>query len=248
MYAFTSLLLLCLTSSGFSLPTIQIVGGSDAPDGAYPYQVSLRSFDDHFCGGSIISKRYILTAAHCVVSYKPSDYRFVTVHAGTNFLNETGTVYGVESIATHEKFHGYTLNDDIAVIRVNRDIEINEKVKIVPLATDDITKVGQFAIVSGWGALEYAGDLPENLQHLVVKIFDQNKCKAIHWRVKETHICGLAKRGEGACHGDSGGPLVVNGVQVGIVSFGDPCATGTPDVYTRVSSYPHWIKEHTTDH
>ena len=43
--------------------------------------------------------------------------------------------------------------------------------------------------------------------------------------------------------GDSGGPLVADGKQIGIVSFGEPCAVGTPDVFTRVSSYTKWIKK-----
>ncbi|KAG7209474.1 hypothetical protein KM043_015561 [Ampulex compressa] len=248
MYKFTVLLVLCLAAVGYSLPANQIVGGSDAADGVYPYQVSLRLRNRHFCGASIISERYILTAAHCVASIKPSLYSRVTVNVGTNQLNTTGTAYGVESIVYHERFDSFFLNDDVAVIRVDSDIKFNSKVQRIGLDTDDITKVGQAALVTGWGRLSYPGIIPNNLQQLFVKIFDQKQCKALHWRVRQTHICALSKRGEGACHGDSGGPLVAGGVQVGIVSFGDPCATGSPDVYTRVSSYRHWIREHITDY
>ena len=80
----------------------------------------------------------------------------------------------------------------------------------------------------------------------ILRIQNLAQCKQVHRNVIDSHICTFTKYGEGACNGDSGGPLVVNGVQVGVVSFGIPCGVGKPDVYTRVSSFGPWIRQQQT--
>ncbi|XP_003700979.1 chymotrypsin-1-like [Megachile rotundata] len=237
-------LLLCLFAIAYGFPESQIVGGKDAPSGMFPYQVSLRKSGSHFCGGSILNSRYVLTAAHCVQGL--SDTSKVTVHAGTTLLSSKGETYGVEKIASHKRFSMILLINDVALIRVNRKIEFNNLVQPITLATGSNTYEGSNCILSGWGTLKAGGNLPDNLQYINLLIQSQSKCKQTHINVRSTHICTFTKYGEGACNGDSGGPLVVNGVQVGIVSFGRPCGIGYPDVYTRVSSFVSWIEEQQT--
>ncbi|XP_076235723.1 chymotrypsin-1 [Calliopsis andreniformis] len=241
MYAVSIALVACLAVTTYGLPETQIVGGKDAPVGMFPYQVSLRKNGRHFCGGSILSTRYVLTAAHCVDGYKNPGS--ITVHAGTNLLNEQGAAYQVEKISSHPNYNSMLIINDVAVLRVNKNIEFNSKVQPVKLASGSKSYEGQNCILSGWGTTVVGGSTPNKLQYINLVIESQSKCKQTHWQVRDSHICTFTKRGEGACHGDSGGPLVVNGEQVGIVSFGRPCGVGAPDVYTRVTAFASWIKQ-----
>lgn len=81
------------------------------------------------------------------------------------------------------------------------------------------------------------------MQEIDLKVIDQENCsKKLVFPIKSSHVCTLTKAGEGACNGDSGGPLVSSdGFQIGIVLFGQPCARGKPDVYTRVYAFLDWI-------
>ncbi|XP_014215790.1 chymotrypsin-2-like [Copidosoma floridanum] len=233
---------LCLATATFAAP--RVVGGTDAPDGKYPYQVSLRDplTMDHLCGGSIINKRWILTAAHCVVGYVST---FISVVAGTNLL-EGGheKIYNSEYIVYHKYYDGNTLLiNDIGLIRVDRDIIFDDKVQYVSLAKD-FSLDNRSANLTGWGRLSSWAQSPNTLQEISLKVIDQNKCQNLLKTmvvIRQSHVCTLNKYGEGTCNGDSGGPLVVDGQQIGIVSFGVPCAMGYPDVYTRVSSFIDWI-------
>ncbi|KAL6448595.1 hypothetical protein ACFW04_000459 [Cataglyphis niger] len=191
MYSFFSLLIICTAVVVHGL-TPHIVGGKDAPIGKFPYQISLRYFNSHSCGGSILNSRTILTAAHCV---EWKDKRYLSVHAGTNYLNQTGYVYYVANVTVHEYFDRAKLINDIALIHLASPIKYNAVVQPIKLATTDKGFEGKPCTLSGWGTTR----------------------------------------------GDSGSPLVANGTQIGIVSFGQPCAVGYPDVYTRVSSFASWI-------
>ncbi|XP_031847213.1 chymotrypsin-2 [Nomia melanderi] len=238
---YTPILVLCLAVAAFAFPESQIVGGKDAPAGKFPYQVSLQSNGRHFCGGSIINQRYILTAAHCVEGTSPSA---VTVVAGSNKLSVKGVSYGVEKITVHPRYSSILIVNDIAVLRVNRNIAFTNLVKPVKLASSE-TAEGSSVVLSGWGTTKAGGSVPDNLQEINLQVYSQSKCKKTHSNLRDTHICTFTKSGEGACHGDSGGPLVNNGEQVGVVSFGRPCGVGYPDVFTRVSSFASWIKANT---
>ncbi|KAL6265047.1 hypothetical protein P5V15_005138 [Pogonomyrmex californicus] len=245
MHAFIALLIACLTVAVHGFPNTHIVGGKDAPVGKYPYQVSLRRYDNHFCGGSILNKHTILTAAHCIVAYtsNPSALKGVTVHTGTNLLSKSGTVYTVKQAIAHKGFNSFALNNDVGLLILSTPIEYTKYVQPIEIATDDVAPPGSKCTLTGWGRTSFGGQVPNNLQEIELNVYDQGKCSLRHWQVQSSHICTLTKAGEGACHGDSGGPLVANGVQIGIVSFGIPCARGAPDVFTRVASFTDWIQQ-----
>ncbi|XP_035742485.1 chymotrypsin-2 [Vespa mandarinia] len=239
MQALTTLLILFLATAAYSVPTGRIVGGTDAPQGKYPYQVSLRA-PKHFCGGSIISKRYVLTAAHCLVGKSNQQ---VTVHAGSVLLNKEEAVYNAEELIVNKNYNSFKIINDIGLIRVSKDILFTQLVQPVKLPVSNIIKAGDPVVLTGWGRIYLNGPIPNNLQQITLSIEKQQNCKLKHWRLTDSQICTFTKRGEGACHGDSGGPLVANGVQIGIVSYGYPCAVGSPDVFTRVYSFLDWIQE-----
>ncbi|KAF5278812.1 hypothetical protein FQR65_LT03499 [Abscondita terminalis] len=226
---------------------IKVVGGSDATDGAFPYQASLRKKGKHFCGGSIIADRWILTAAHCVFKQDASKF---TVVVGSNLLNKGGDSYEIEEFYPHEKYDPDVIVHDIALIKLKDVVKENSAVKKIELTGED-TPAGKELVLSGWGLtgvgiLQLITPPPNKLQTLKLQSIGNDKCAEAHpdGDIAATHLCTFTKVGEGACYGDSGGPLVADGKQVGVVSWGVPCAKGKPDVFTRIYSYLDWISEH----
>lgn len=125
----------------------RIVNGEDAAIGQFPHQVSLRilGFNRHFCGGTIISSRWILTAAHCsYVQYKPY------IVAGATKLNTGGQGYGLQKWYRHPLYSRNNLTYDIALWRTSQEIEFNEHVQPAVLPTANIGG-GVALTVSGWG-------------------------------------------------------------------------------------------------
>ncbi|GAB1867486.1 Chymotrypsin-1 [Camponotus japonicus] len=246
MYAFFAFVVACLAVAVHGYPSSHIVGGEDAPSGKYPYLVSLRLFGSHMCGGSIISSHTVLTAAHCLVDLvnNPANLRALTIHAGTNLLSESGVVYTASKAIVHENFSPTLLVNDVGLLILSTTVEFKPLVQPISIAHDDVAPAGSSCTLTGWGTTSLGGIVPDKLQQIELNVYDQDKCKQTHSNLQSSHICTLTKAGEGACHGDSGSALVAKGVQIGIVSFGVPCARGAPDVYTRVSSFTEWLNDH----
>ncbi|CAF4882645.1 unnamed protein product [Pieris macdunnoughi] len=234
-------------------PEGRVVGGTDAPEGAMPHQVSLElkagrsDLNFPFCGGAIISDRWILTAAHCIQDLSA---RYLRVLAGTNSKSSGGTRYKVDKIVKHEKYTPRPNVNDIALLRTTEKIKFTDKVKAIEIATED-PKPGDLCKLSGWGFTDQnERNSPDKLQWLDVKIISEKDCKTDYLKryeqsypVTENHICTLNKDGEGTCHGDSGGSLVCNNKSYGIVSWNIPSARGQPDIYTRTTKYFKWIED-----
>ncbi|XP_031351316.1 chymotrypsin-1-like [Photinus pyralis] len=240
------LLLLSTSVFGASIKNDwRIVGGQAAAEGAYPYQVSIRVGDQHNCGGSIIDDTYILTAAHCLVGF---EFVPMSVTVGSNTLNKGGDSYEISKRRPHPGFDPMTIKNDIGLLKLKTPIVFNANVK--PIQVETTYSDGNFGcVLSGWGMMSFPGDSPNELQYINLETIPLAVCDEI-WRrsggipIDETQICTYTKVGQGACRGDSGGPLADrSGVQIGVVSFGQPCAVGSPDVYTRTSAFIKWIEE-----
>ncbi|KAK4878093.1 hypothetical protein RN001_010599 [Aquatica leii] len=235
------LVLLSVCASIFA-GTNRIVGGSTAADGQYPYQVSLRSYQNsHFCGGSVINYGWVLTAGHCVYGKSGSEMIVVT---GTNNLYSGGSVYSVSQVIWHDSYNPSINVNDIALLRIYGKIAYNAKVQPITLS-DSTPTSGTSCILSGWGLTSYPSQqLPSYLQHIRLTAISLNQCYAAlpGMPVSNGNLCTYQAPGQGACQGDSGGPLVANSRQVGVVSWGVPCAKGVPDVFTNVAVYRNWIR------
>ncbi|KAF5287647.1 hypothetical protein FQA39_LY15850 [Lamprigera yunnana] len=220
----------------------RIVGGVTAFDGQYPYQISLRTLQNrHFCGGSIISASWVLTAAHCVYGKGASS---MVVVVGTNYLHAGGQSYRVWQVIRHEGYDPNTNINDVALLHVRGNITFSSRVKTVELDSS-YPASGTKCILSGWGLTSYPSQqLPELLQHITLYAIPLNTClSSLTGRpVSNTNLCTMKAPGQGACQGDSGGPLVANNKQVGVVSWGIPCAKGVPDVFASISAFRSWIR------
>ncbi|XP_022919495.1 trypsin-3-like [Onthophagus taurus] len=227
----------------------RIVGGQPVDIKNYPYQIQLLGNDDHICGGSIISEFYILTAAHCTEYFKAPELK---IRTGSSYQSSGGTIIQVETIHEHPNYIHETTDYDISILKLTEALIFSDVTAPISLAQEnEEIPVGKMAVVTGWGRLESEGSLSEQLQMVQVPIIAFEKCaekySAVNKTLSERMMCAGYESGEkDACQGDSGGPLVVEGVQFGIVSWGEGCADPRyPGVYSNIPILRSFITEKT---
>lgn len=147
----------------------------------------------------------------------------------------------------HEKWEYARLSNDIALIKLPKEAEISQNIRIIKMDLSANNHVGENAVIAGWG-LTKTGTTSNFLRFATLNVIDNNECKQAIDLLQKSHICTAAtnKKGRrvGSCIGDSGGPLIANGKQIGIVSFGkSDCPVESPSVYTRLSEYKEWLEK-----
>ncbi|KAK9694490.1 Trypsin [Popillia japonica] len=222
----------------------RIVGGEATTIEQHPYQISVQILGSHWCGGSIISDRYIVSAAHCF-AYPTSWY---SIRAGSSLHNSGGQVIAASSITNHPNYNPSTADNDISIVFLASALTFGSGVATIPLpAQNEYVAEGSLAVVTGWGNLQEGGSAPIQLQVVGVPIVSNARCAALYsvlgWDVSDNMLCaGYDEGGKDACQGDSGGPLAINGTLIGIVSWGQGCAQpGFPGVYANVPYLRNFI-------
>uniref|UniRef100_A0A3B3UAE3 Si:dkey-32n7.7 n=1 Tax=Poecilia latipinna TaxID=48699 RepID=A0A3B3UAE3_9TELE len=242
-----------LSECGFAPQNPKIVGGQDALPGSWPWQVELQLYGWFKCGGSLINKKWVLTAAHCIKDPDPSMWKAVLGQQNQRD-RDTKTVVerNIGKIIVHPKFDWTTLNNDIALLRLSSPVNFTDYIRPVCLAASGSRfNNGTNSWVTGWGNVGEGEPLPhpQTLQEVKVPVIGNRQCNCLlrTTSLTENMICaGVLSGGKDSCQGDSGGPMVSKQrsrwIQSGVVSFGDGCARpNLPGVYTRVSQYQSWI-------
>jgi hypothetical protein len=235
----------------------EIVGGTEAAPGAWPWQVALVRADEpdaykgQFCGGTLVAATWVLTAAHCVNDQNANE---IDVVLGRHKLSSSdGERIGVAEILIHPVYVSWRLGSDLALLRLSQG---SAQSTVLVDANKDVPAEARAlrAAVTGWGATEdrwYGSDV---LREVSVPLVTRDVCnapEAYAGRVTSDMLCaGYLKGGKGACYGDSGGPLLIPSpqgtawMQVGIVSWG-PAGCNREEgysVFTRVASFEQWIQ------
>uniref|UniRef100_A0A182JHK9 Uncharacterized protein n=1 Tax=Anopheles atroparvus TaxID=41427 RepID=A0A182JHK9_ANOAO len=214
----------------------KIVGGVSVSITTYPYQLSLRNYDYHICGASIISRVWALTAAHCL--FPDPDPKTISLRAGTTNQSSGGRIYNASRIIIHPMYNPSWMDNDVAVIRVSAPFSgpNTESIGLVPLGFEPIT--GIRAIVTGWGRQSDDSKQVMALAGVEIPIVDKEECLS-QWngvQVTPQMICA-GELGKDSCNGDSGGPLVSGGRQIGIVSWGSTkCGGPLAAIYTHLGN------------
>jgi len=225
-----------------------IVNGFDAKPGEFPWQASFQLTNGfHFCGASIVSDRWLVTASHCVDGQSASRVKVVTGLHDQRQRVGNPKEYGIARIIMHPGYNSRTITNDITLIQTKTPIQMDAATTTVALPTQGQTFDGHTCQISGWGELGWNKGSPDILQKLDVEVKSKKWCQ---WNANiwgdSSKVCIMpaAGRESSACRGDSGGPLVCDGTLVGAASyvFGH-CSTNLPNVYANVAHFREWIRE-----
>uniref|UniRef100_A0A8C8HWC8 Hepsin n=1 Tax=Oncorhynchus tshawytscha TaxID=74940 RepID=A0A8C8HWC8_ONCTS len=255
--------LLCQDCGRRSLTEDRIVSGVDARQGSWPWQVSLQYDGVHQCGGSIISDRWIVSAAHCFPerNRQVSRWRVLLGSIYNKLTHKNVRVLEVKTVVYHSSYLPFVdpnIDDnsrDIAVLALAQPLHFTDYIQPVCLPHYGQRLIdGQIGTVTGWGNVGYYGTLADVLQEANVPIINDAVCNAPDYydnQITTSMFCaGFEKGGTDACQGDSGGPFVAEDSLskasryrlLGVVSWGTGCAMAKkPGVYTRVSRFLPWI-------
>ncbi|KAG5672473.1 hypothetical protein PVAND_002600 [Polypedilum vanderplanki] len=224
----------------------RIVGGQIMQIESVPYMVSIFYKNNHLCGGSIISRQWIISAAHCVVDTDAKNY---WVRSGSSRKSRGGTVTNAEKIIPHPDYDTKTLNYDFMLLKISHPLIYSERQQPIKIADDSSRAyfAGEEVLTSGFGLTQNDMESNEFLRGVIVKFSSKNEClKAYPEIITENMVCAGSQNNQDSCQGDSGGPLesLRTGELVGIVSFGMSCADPSyPGVYSKVSKVKDWIEQ-----
>uniref|UniRef100_A0A8I3NCY4 Chymotrypsin like n=1 Tax=Canis lupus familiaris TaxID=9615 RepID=A0A8I3NCY4_CANLF len=249
LLSLTLSLVLLGSSWGCGIPAIKpvlsfsqrIVNGENAVPGSWPWQVSLQDKSGfHFCGGSLISQSWVVTAAHCNVI--PGRHVVVLGEYDRSSNAEPLQVLSISKAITYPSWNPTTLNNDLTLLKLASPARYTQRISPVCLASpDEELPAGLKCATTGWGRLSGVGNVtPARLQQVALPLVTVNECRQ-YWgsRITDAMICAGGS-GASSCQGDSGGPLVCQKgntwVLIGIVSWGTTnCNVRQPAIYTRAT-------------
>jgi len=227
--------------------TTRIVGGNSTRPLEFPWMVGLSFNKTWFCGGTLVSRKHILTAAHCT-----HEAESASIFIGTHDLYQVTHTIASNVFYEHPYYDPKEIKNDVALIELPEEITINDTMRPIclPLLGEEDADLDGFKMVAtGWGKTNDGSKISPELNKLNVTVVDNKKCKESYGDIiKETNICAIGMEGQGTCQGDSGSALQHHEkgpwVQEGIVSFGSStgCGTGHPNGYSRLAFYLEFIQ------
>ncbi|NXT34535.1 GRAA protein, partial [Pelecanoides urinatrix] len=226
-----------------------IIGGHVVRPHSWPFMAAIQTRNSTVCGGALVEKQWILTAAHCELN--KSEVRVVLGAHQASIAEKDQQRFKVMRYFPNPQFARSSKENDIMLLKLNGIAKLNKYVQLLPLpdSCEDI-KPGTTCNVAGWG-VRSSGKPSKYLRKTTLKIVGRESCKSKYenyTKITGNMLCAVGKnkflKGD-ACQGDSGGPLICAGRYSGIVSFGKGCGRrGMPGVYTRLTEkYIDWIKK-----
>lgn len=228
----------------------RIVNGQKATKCEWPWQVSLQSDWAHFCGGTLIASKWVLTAAHCVT---PEMKRAVVGEHNLKSDEEAVQVMEVEQQIPHPDYNAATMRHDIALVKLKKEVDVSGDCAGFAAMPTSALKKGDTCWISGWGTLKADGNAPDILQEGKVRIKGHHACNGkdgYNGQITGDMLCAQGKTPGGriidACQGDSGGPLVCKQddkwVVHGATSWGIGCADEKyPGIWSSVHVHKDWL-------
>ena len=227
----------------------RVIDGVETPPNKYPWLVGLVLGNENStteCGGSLLSSRTVLTAAHC-----PNTGWVITGQHIKSIISGNERWYKVKSKTNHPLFNNRTIAYDLAIITLEQDVEFNEYARPICLPTDCTREYANDQVwVAGWGVESWPGNQSNVLREAKLTTMSNTECctspnKYRCCEITDDMICA-ADKSRRPCYGDSGGPIMINEnglyTVIGVVSWGWTCyEDGFPGVFSRVTSNLYWI-------
>ncbi|KAL0868195.1 hypothetical protein ABMA27_007736 [Loxostege sticticalis] len=251
----------------------RVVGGVPAKLGDFPWMALLgykRGTGTRWlCGGSLISSKHVLTAAHCINGHEADLYVVRLGELDLEREDEGATPVDVliKYKIKHEEYSPTAFTNDIGILVLDKEMSFTDLIRPICIPKDSELRARSFEnytpIIAGWGDTEFRGPSASHLQALQLPVLSNDFCANAYknyknQRIDERVLCaGYKVGGKDACQGDSGGPLMqpiwntqdysTHFYQIGVVSFGRKCAeAGFPGVYTRVTHFVPWLEQKVT--
>ncbi|XP_067214414.1 trypsin-7-like [Linepithema humile] len=238
---------------------VRIVGGNVTSVYDYPWLVSMNKKGMFYCAGTVITRRHVLTAAHCLKGFDIRTIKLVLADNDHPSIGSNTIVRRIKTATIHKDFHSYSYDNDIGIIEMDEPVSLNNIVRTACLPEDKaIDYTGALALAVGWGRTGESTQVSDELRKVSLPVLSQEECDNAGYaekRITENMFCAgyLLEGARDACFGDSGGPLHVKGSHgqleiMGIVSWGRGCGRPNfPGIYTKLMNYIGWLKDHLGD-